>query len=82
MLKLIVVLFVCWLAAPAIAADVTVNEPDQKAIAQICSIAAKSPAISDQQTVQIAQWCVVWANRMDLAGKEPPKLPPTAENKK
>lgn len=53
----------------AYAGAVTVDEPDQKTIAAICTLASKSPQLNDQQTAQVAQWCVTWASKMAAAAK-------------
>ena len=67
-LPIIMVLFLL-VTGLARAADFPVTDDDQKSIAAICTIAAKSPLTNDQQTASIANWCVMWGNRMQAAEK-------------
>jgi hypothetical protein len=55
--------------ASAHAADVAVNEDEQKAILQICTIASKSQTLDLQGTAGVANWCVQWQGKIQSAGK-------------
>lgn len=64
------------------AALLTSTDQEQQTILTICRIAAKSPAVGDEDTAGIAQFCVAWKAKMQAAeqkAKEEPK--PEAEPK-
>lgn len=67
MIRLVTIMLLYTFVAHA--ADFPVTDDDQKFIAAICTIAAKSPLTNDQQTASIANWCVMWGNRMQAAEK-------------
>lgn len=53
------------------AKDFSVTDEDQKNIAVICAIAARSPANAIEGVASIANWCVQWNARVQAAEKAP-----------
>jgi hypothetical protein len=62
-----VVLLVLLAPLSAQAKDFPVSDRDQQAIQGICDIAAIAPTIGRDVRAQIAQWCVLWEQRMKEA---------------
>ena len=69
------------LTLPALAAPFPVTDEDQNNIAAICLAAMKSPAVNDQVSMQIANWCVNWQARVKAAQAKPVETPAATEPK-
>lgn len=69
MLRLLATLL---LASPAAAKDFQVTDEDQRAIAVMCQMAVKSPAVDIDTTASLANWCLQWRRRMQAANTPTP----------
>ena len=85
-----VVLFLILLSSSAFANELSIDDKQQGAIAQICDIAATNPNTTREVRAQLAAWCVAWQQRIQQAAEKAEKAtpsptaidPPNGEQKK
>ena len=84
-MRFIIALATMLALSAANAKEFTVNDNDQAVIAEVCAMAARSPAQTIEISANVANWCVAWGQRVKAAsqpkvgGEKEPERP--ADNK-